>query len=107
MQQIGRIHVAAFSDEVLWNEISGKAAFWQQPGFYGVDITGLQQPANAGYFEQVDGACMHAQTEVLQLAPEMMAVLQCTTAYISVAVVADCCSIALLAELTNLMCCYV
>ena len=28
--QVGRIHVAAFSDEVLYGELVSKAAFWLQ-----------------------------------------------------------------------------
>lgn len=51
--RIGRIHVAAFSDSMLYAEVAGKASFWQQPSFYGVDLTCLQAPAAAGYFAQV------------------------------------------------------
>ncbi|GLC53802.1 hypothetical protein PLESTB_000788800, partial [Pleodorina starrii] len=51
--QLGRIHVAAFSDEVLHSEVAAKAAFWMQPSFYGVDVTCLHAPAAEGYFGQV------------------------------------------------------
>lgn len=50
---IGRVYVAAFSDEVLHAEVASKAAFWEQPCFYGVDLTCLRAPAAAGYFSQV------------------------------------------------------
>lgn len=50
---LGRIHVAAFSDPLLHSEVAAKAGFWQQPNFYGVDLTPLQHPANRGYFSQV------------------------------------------------------
>ncbi|GBF88352.1 histone-arginine methyltransferase-like [Raphidocelis subcapitata] len=51
--QIGRIHAAAFSDALLYGEVAGKAGFWQQPAFYGVDVTGLFEAAAEGYFAQV------------------------------------------------------
>lgn len=51
--QIGRIHVAAFTDEVLYNEVLAKAYFWMQPSFYGVDVTSLQPDAVDSYFSQV------------------------------------------------------
>ncbi|KAL4520136.1 hypothetical protein Ndes2437B_g04546 [Nannochloris sp. 'desiccata'] len=51
--RIGRIHVAAFSDSILYTEVATKAQFWQQPSFYGVDLTCLHTPAAAGYFNQV------------------------------------------------------
>jgi type I protein arginine methyltransferase len=51
--RVGRIHVAAFSDSILYSEIATKAQFWQQPSFYGVDLTCLHTPAAAGYFNQV------------------------------------------------------
>eukprot|EP00879_Flechtneria_rotunda_P016020 GHRR01016756.1.p1 GENE.GHRR01016756.1~~GHRR01016756.1.p1 ORF type:complete len:244 (+),score=67.36 GHRR01016756.1:488-1219(+) len=51
--QVGRIHVAAFSDPMLYNELLGKAMFWQQTSYYGLDMTPLHQPAVQGYFAQV------------------------------------------------------
>jgi hypothetical protein len=51
--QIGRIHAAAFSDPLLYGEVAQKAAFWQQPAFYGVNVTCLFEPAAEGYFSQV------------------------------------------------------
>ncbi|PNW72598.1 hypothetical protein CHLRE_15g635350v5 [Chlamydomonas reinhardtii] len=49
---LGRIHAAAFSDALLHAEVGAKAAFWQQPAFYGVDLTALHRPAVEGYFGQ-------------------------------------------------------
>jgi len=51
--QLGRVHVAAFSDEVLFNEVLAKAQFWVQPNFYGVDVTSLYNSAVDSYFAQV------------------------------------------------------
>lgn len=51
--QLGRIHAAAFSDEILHTEIATKAQFWTQNNFYGVDVTPLYAPAVDGYFGQV------------------------------------------------------
>ena len=45
--------MAAFSDELLHAEVAAKASFWQQPSFYGIDLTCLHRPATAGYFGQV------------------------------------------------------
>lgn len=53
LQALGRIHVAAFSDSLLHNELVSKALFWQQNSFYGIDMTPLHQPALDGYFTQV------------------------------------------------------
>lgn len=56
-QHLGRVHVAAFSDALLHNELVSKALFWQQTSFYGIDMTPLHQPAVDGYFTQVgDGS---------------------------------------------------
>ncbi|EFJ40511.1 hypothetical protein VOLCADRAFT_69442, partial [Volvox carteri f. nagariensis] len=51
--QLGRIHAACFSDNVLHSEIAAKSAFWLQPSFYGVDVTSLHSAASEGYFGQV------------------------------------------------------
>ncbi|KAK9909649.1 hypothetical protein WJX75_005586 [Coccomyxa subellipsoidea] len=51
--QIGRIHVAAFTDDLLYTEMVNKATFWQQSSFFGVDLSSLFQPALDGYFSQV------------------------------------------------------
>eukprot|EP00891_Asterochloris_glomerata_P005667 jgi/Astpho2/5667/e_gw1.00079.85.1_t len=51
--QLGRIHVAAFSDEVLHWEVANKAIFWTQPVFYGVDVTCLHTQAKHSHFEEV------------------------------------------------------
>ena len=44
--------MALFSDEILYAEILGKAAFWLQYQYFGVDITSLHAPSVAGYFSQ-------------------------------------------------------
>ena len=59
-QQVGRIHCAAFSDEVLHAEVVAKAAFWQQDNYYGVNLTHLLQPAIDGYLSQVRADSRHA-----------------------------------------------
>ncbi|GIL86442.1 hypothetical protein Vretimale_11624 [Volvox reticuliferus] len=51
--QLGRIHAACFSDEVLHTEVAAKSAFWLQSSFYGVDVTSLHPAATEGYFGQV------------------------------------------------------
>ncbi|BDA42476.1 probable histone-arginine methyltransferase CARM1 [Coccomyxa sp. Obi] len=51
--QTGRIHVAAFTDDVLHSEMMNKATFWLQTCFFGVDLTSLYEPAMDGYFSQV------------------------------------------------------
>ncbi|GIL64457.1 hypothetical protein Vafri_18372 [Volvox africanus] len=51
--QLGRIHAACFSDEVLHSEVAAKSAFWLQSSFYGVDVTSLHPAATEGYFGQV------------------------------------------------------
>lgn len=60
LQSLGRIHVSAFSDASLHSELTERALFWQQPSFYGVDITPLHMSALEGYFKQVRGwaACL-------------------------------------------------
>lgn len=52
-QHLGRVHAAAFSDEVLYAEMVNKAAFWVQQAYFGVNLTHLYAPALAGYFAQV------------------------------------------------------
>lgn len=52
---LGRIHVAPFSDEALFQELNAKAAFWLQPDFYGVDISVLHSAAVKDYFSQARG----------------------------------------------------
>lgn len=51
--QIGRIHVAAFSDDQLYTEVLSKSCFWLQQSFYGVNITGLYGAATDSYFAQM------------------------------------------------------
>ena len=49
---MGRIHAACFSDAALHAELTGRAAFWRQADFYGLDLTALAGPATDGYFAQ-------------------------------------------------------
>lgn len=51
--QLGRIHVAAFSDEVLHLEMCSKGHFWCQNQFFGVDLSPLYSQAVDSYFSQV------------------------------------------------------
>jgi histone-arginine methyltransferase CARM1 len=37
----GSIHLAPFTDAALWSETMGKARFWEQHSFYGVDLSAL------------------------------------------------------------------
>jgi histone-arginine methyltransferase CARM1 len=53
MQQVGRIHCAAFTDDVLHAEIANKAIFWQQQKFFGVDLSSLFEASVDMYFSQV------------------------------------------------------
>ena len=50
---MGRIHVAAFQDDLLYGELLSKAMFWTQTAFYGVDVTPLYHSALESYFAQV------------------------------------------------------
>lgn len=58
-QQVGRIHVAAFTDEVLYNELLAKSTFWQQSHYFGVDLTCLHRAAHQGYMSQVVVDAVH------------------------------------------------
>jgi histone-arginine methyltransferase CARM1 len=51
--RLGRLHLCAFSDEALYGEVAQKGSFFQNPSFYGVDLTALHAPATASYFGQV------------------------------------------------------
>ncbi|KAJ1834451.1 hypothetical protein LPJ63_001936 [Coemansia sp. RSA 2711] len=46
----GTIHLAPLSDAALWNETLGKARFWQQGAFYGVDLNPYFASAFDEYF---------------------------------------------------------
>jgi len=48
----GTIFCTAFSDEMLWNEISNKSAFWMHNSFYGVDLGALAGAARKSAFGQ-------------------------------------------------------
>lgn len=56
---MGRIHVAAFTDEVLFNELLAKSTFWQQTHYFGVDLTCLHRAAHQGYMAQVVVDAVH------------------------------------------------
>uniref|UniRef100_A0A7S3VRI5 type I protein arginine methyltransferase n=2 Tax=Dunaliella tertiolecta TaxID=3047 RepID=A0A7S3VRI5_DUNTE len=51
--QVGRIHVALFSDAFLHQEVMAKATFWTQDNFFKVDLSSLYGSAVDGYFSQV------------------------------------------------------
>ncbi|RKP38794.1 S-adenosyl-L-methionine-dependent methyltransferase, partial [Dimargaris cristalligena] len=46
----GTIHLAPFTDSVLWTETMAKVRFWEQPSFYGVDLNPLFGTALDEYF---------------------------------------------------------
>ncbi|KAI8988716.1 S-adenosyl-L-methionine-dependent methyltransferase [Pilobolus umbonatus] len=46
----GNIYLAPFTDAVLWTETMAKARFWEQPSFYGVDLTALYKDARDEMF---------------------------------------------------------
>ncbi|XP_041822087.1 histone-arginine methyltransferase CARM1-like [Chelmon rostratus] len=48
----GDIHLAPFSDEQLYFEHYARASFWQQRGFYGVNLSALHSPAVDEFFKQ-------------------------------------------------------
>jgi histone-arginine methyltransferase CARM1 len=49
---LGDIYIAPFTDEALYIEQVGKANFWSQNCFYGVDLTVLRSAAFEEYFKQ-------------------------------------------------------
>jgi len=48
----GDLHIAPFQDEALFMEQFGKANFWFQNNFHGVNLTALQERAAEEYFRQ-------------------------------------------------------
>ncbi|CAG8660727.1 22701_t:CDS:2 [Cetraspora pellucida] len=46
----GSIFLAPFSDAALWSETMAKARFWEQPSFYGVDLSALYSDAKDEMF---------------------------------------------------------
>ncbi|CAJ0638057.1 1567_t:CDS:2 [Entrophospora sp. SA101] len=46
----GTIHLAPFTDAALWSETMGKARFWEQQSFYGVDLSSLYSDAKDEMF---------------------------------------------------------
>ena len=53
LQSTGCIYVTPFTDEVLYNEVVGKAQFWNQASYRGVNLQALWQPAVTSYLSQV------------------------------------------------------
>merc|ERR1739838_1188994 len=51
-QTLGDLHVAPFSDELLYMEQFTKANFWYQQSFHGVDLSPLRDAAVEEYFKQ-------------------------------------------------------
>lgn len=49
---VGDLHVAPFSDELLYMEQFTKANFWYQQSFHGVDLSPLRDAAVEEYFRQ-------------------------------------------------------
>nr|CAB3227666.1 histone-arginine methyltransferase CARM1-like [Phallusia mammillata] len=49
---IGDLHIAPFSDEMLYMEQFTKANFWYQQSFHGVDLSPLRDDAVEEYFKQ-------------------------------------------------------
>ena len=81
---LGRIHVAPFSDEALYSELQGKAAFWLQPDFYGVDISCLHAAALKDYFSQVSHAGSGDQIHVQICAGQLCRVNSDSNPYLAV-----------------------
>ena len=52
MPSNGTIFVAPFTDQALWNEQCQRAAFWQTPDFWGLDLSCLHDKAVADHFSQ-------------------------------------------------------
>ncbi|KAI8639627.1 S-adenosyl-L-methionine-dependent methyltransferase [Parasitella parasitica] len=46
----GNIYLAPFTDATLWSETMGKARFWEQQSFYGIDLTPLYKDARDEMF---------------------------------------------------------
>ena len=44
------IHLAPFTDAALWTDTMGKARFWEQNSFYGVDLSALYNDAKDEMF---------------------------------------------------------
>jgi len=88
VQQVGRIHAAAFSDANLYAEVANKAFFWMQPSFYNIDITCLHKEAAAAYFTQVSPVAppfplapvttyLTCTVYILPLIPSVIALITC------------------------------
>jgi histone-arginine methyltransferase CARM1 len=50
----GSIFLAPFTDAGLWSETMGKARFWEQQSFYGVDLTAVYADAK----DEMFGKCI-------------------------------------------------
>jgi hypothetical protein len=53
----GVLHMAPFSDESLYIELSTKSSFWTQTNFHGVDLSALRDEANIENFRQPIVVC--------------------------------------------------
>ncbi|XP_057467549.1 probable histone-arginine methyltransferase 1.3 isoform X2 [Actinidia eriantha] len=73
---IGRIHMAPFSDEYLYVERANEALFWQQPNYYGVDLTPLYGSAFHGYLSK---PVVNAFDPRVLVAPEISHVINFTS----------------------------
>ena len=51
------IHLAPFTDAALWTDTMGKARFWEQNSFYGVDLSALYNDAKDEMFGKQ--ACLY------------------------------------------------
>ena len=52
MPTVGTIYVAPFSDQSIYDEQMNKALFWNNPNFYGVDLTCLVDDAKSNHLGQ-------------------------------------------------------
>ena len=63
----GTIFCAAFSDEMLWNEVSNKSSFWMNSGFYGINLGALavryfDSSMTLRSFHASTRSCAHSRT---------------------------------------------
>nr|CAG8551326.1 3659_t:CDS:2 [Entrophospora candida] len=65
----GTIHLAPFTDAALWSETMGKARFWEQQSFYGVDLSSLYSDAKDEMFGMPVVGCFDPRTLIAQPTP--------------------------------------
>ncbi|CAG8674079.1 7157_t:CDS:2 [Dentiscutata erythropus] len=65
----GSIFLAPFSDIALWTETMGKARFWEQSSFYGVDLSALYPDAKDEMFGMPVVGCFDPRTLIAQANP--------------------------------------